>query len=518
MAEDSKKDPQSVDDIVDGIVDEMGVEDREVPKDTKEDAMASLGGVFNIPTSSKRRKKKASKKKADSEEGSLSKKERLRKKLEAESAASVDSFEEDKPEETLTEEPLKAEKVEVAATSAAAENATLDTADERASRREAQEIAGIFNPTPKDEAELDYSSDYLDEDDLGDHKKGGGANIFLVATILILLAVLGGVVIQFTDLGDDLGALFRGELREKRQAAVAKEEADFKAAQLAALEKFGTLNVTGTPLHSLVKLNGQIEYAPTSSGTWRELRVTSPSGKNFRNLKVKQPQTIELSSPGYKTESIELTEGMWDGSEDSSAYTKRLTLNLLAESPQNQAEMEQRMDTSLTDEDHYGTISINTIPAGANIIFNNNPLLDKKGEPLVTPVTFSEYYVKNEKTNRLDKKEINVDTPPDVGHKIELQVPEELGEFVPFATPVQRQMWTCHWKDGAAPDAPARGKTYRDSCEYKFAFDMDFKGLNTYIERREAEKEAIKAKNEKMKAEINAANGVEPDAEEATAE
>src|SRR5690554_3148747 len=492
MADDSKKDPQSVDDIVDDIVDDMGVEDRTVPKDTKKDAMAGLGGVFDIPSSSKRRKKKSSASETDAEEVSeepVSKKDKLRKKLKEEDA---------KAEEAPADEPVKKEKVAAKA------------ADKKASRDDAKEIAGIFKPSAGDDAPLDYSSEYLDEDDLGGHKQGG-TNMVLVGAIIVLVAILGGVILQFTTLGEDIGLLVRGEYREKKQAAVAKEEADFKAAQLAALEKFGTLNVTGSPLHSLVKLDGQVEYAPTSSGTWRELRVTSPSGKIFRNLKIKQPHTIELSSPGYKTESIELTEGMWVGTEDSTAYTKQISLNLMPQSVQNQAEMEQRMDTSDTDGDYYGTITINTIPAGAEVIFNNKPLLDKKGEALVTPVTFSEYYVKDEKTNKLEKKEINVDTPPDVGHKIELKVPETLGKFVPFATPVQRQMWTCHWKDGQAPDSPARGKKFRDYCDYKFSFDMDFNALNTYIERREAEKARILAENEKNRLEVLEANGGVPE-------
>lgn len=500
MADDSKKDPQSVDDIVDDIVDDMGVEDLTVPKDTKDDAMASLGGVFNIPTSSKRRKKKpaaseASSEKADSDETdsneaaqeSTSKKEKLRKKLKKE-----DTNPSEKP---AAEEPAEEEPV----------------AGEKAARGEAKEIAGIFNPTATDDAApLDYSSDYLDEDDLGGHPKSG-VNMVLVGAVIVLLLILAGVIMQFTTLGEDLALLVRGEYREKKLAAVAQEEADFKAAQLAAMEKFGNLNVTGSPLHSLVKLNGQVEYAPTSSGVWRELRVTSPAGKIFRNLKIKQPHTIELSSPGYKTESIELTEGMWVGTEDSTAYTKQISLNLMPESVQHQAEMEQRMDTSDTDGDYYGTITINTIPAGAEVIFNNKPLLDPKGEALVTPVTFSEYYVRDEKTNKLEKKQINVDTPPDVGHKIELRVPETLGKFVPYATPVQRQMWTCAWKDGQAPDVPARGKKFRDYCDYKFSLEMDFNALNTYIERREAEKARILAENEKNRLEVLKANGQAPE-------
>lgn len=505
MADDSKKDSQSVDDIVDGIADDMGVEDRKVPTDSKDDAVASLGGVFDIPSSSKRRKKKKKKKSStkesakesasvETDEKPLSKKERLRKKLNEESAAS------DEPEESAKEVESSKEK------------ASKEKTSEK-QKGDAKEIAGIFNPhASDDDIDFDTSSDYLDEDDLGGHKKGGGTNMFLVGLVIILIAILGGVVFQFTDLGDDLGALFRGELREKRQAAVRQEEEEFKAAQLAALEKYGTLNVTGSPLHSLVKLDGQIQYAPTSKGIWRALRVTSPSGKNFRNIKVKKPHTIELSSPGYKTESIDLTEGMWQGDEGSANYSKRLTLDLVAESLQNQAEMEQRMDTSDTENDYFGTVTINTIPAGATVMFDNHPLLDKKGEPMVTPVSFSEYYVKDEKTQKLEKKEVNVDTPPDVGHKIQLEIPEELGEFKPFATPVQRQMWTCEWKDGKAPDTPPKGKSFRDFCEYKFTLDMDFKGLNTYIERREAEKARVKAKNAKMKAEMAKAAGGDPEA------
>lgn len=494
--ENKKKSAQSVDEIVDDLAADMGVEDHEVPEEAADDAMASLGGVFNVSSSKKRRKKKSKRKK-----------EAKAPAPEAEEQPAPVA--EPEPEEQVEEAAQAPVEEEVAAAPAEPSNEKGEAVEPAPAKKPAKKatseaVSGVFNTAgSREDVDLDLASarDYLDEDDLDGVPAGGGTNKVLVLIIVVLLVAMGAIIFQFTDLGDDLIALMHGELREKRNAEVAQQEAAFKAEQLEKMEKFGTLMITGEPSYARIKLDGQIQYGQTSSGAWREVQLVSPSGAQFRNLKVKSDHTLEVSAPGHKSETMELTEGMWSGdSTDPYGYTKSLSMNLMPQSGQDQMEFDQRMDTTMTDEEYNGTVTISSVPAGAEITFNNHPLVDKDGEPLVTPVTFDKYYVKDEKTGKLKENTINVSTPPDVGHKIELNMPEEEGEYPAYVEQLQRRMWSCDWKDGQAPESPPSGKSYREFCDYTYKLEMDFEGLKTYIERREAEIARVKEENEKLQA------------------
>lgn len=463
MADEKEKGSPSADEIVEDMAADMGVEDEKVPEDSGDGAMDGLGGIFDVPTSKKRKKKKKS---ASSSDDKPSKKERLKKKLADKAAA--------KPKK-------KAKK----------SSAT-------------DELGGVFNPGGSgrgDIDDIDVGGDYLGEDDLGGYKKGASTStIILSLVIVVLVGALGFVVVKFTDIGGDVAALFRGELKERRMAEAQKKKEEWEAEQQAKLEKYGTLNVTGTPIYAKIKLDGQTQYGQTSSGEWRDVRLTT-SGAMFQNLKVKKKHTIDVSAPGFKPDSVELTEGMWTGGSSPYSYQKMVSVNLIPESGQHQLEFEQRLDTSDTENDYWGTISINSMPAGAKVMFNNKPLLDKKGNELVTPVTFDKFYVKDEESGKLEESQVNVDTPPDRGHKIQLAMPAESGEYPKYVTALQRRMWTCEWKDGQPPATPPNGKTFRDLCNYKYTLEMDFNALKSYIERREAEKKRIEEENAKLRAE-----------------
>lgn len=486
MADEKENGSPSADEIVEDMAADMGVEDEKVPEDSGDSAMDGLGGIFDVPSSKKRKKKKKS---ASSSDDKPSKKERLKKKLAEQKAKEAAEASDDADEEVAEAKPAQ------------------NKADKKKSNKKksstSDELGGVFNPggSGGGNDDVDLGGDYLGEDDLGGYKKGASTStIILSLVIVVLVGALGFVVVKFTDIGGDVAALFRGELKERRMAEAQKKKEEWEAAQKAKLEKYGTLNVTGTPVYAKIKLDGQTQYGQTTSGEWRDLRLTT-SGAMFQNLKVKKKHTIDVSAPGFKPDSVELTEGMWSGGSGPYSYQKMVSVNLIPESGQHQLEFEQRLDTSDVENDYYGAITINTMPAGAKVMFNNKPLLDKEGNELVTPVTFDKFYVKDEETGKLEENEVNVDTPPDRGHKIQLALPAEKGEYPKYVTALQRRMWTCEWKDGQPPATPPNGKTFRDLCNYKYTLEMDFNALKSYIERREAEKKRIEEENAKLRAE-----------------
>ncbi|MFP4599020.1 MAG: hypothetical protein ACLFVJ_12255 [Persicimonas sp.] len=453
MSDEQEKDSPSADEIVDDMAADMGVEDESVPEESGGGAMDGLGGIFDVPASSKRKKKKKKKK----------------KKKEEPSEASGESEKSKKPKKP-----------------------------KRSAKEDLDDLAGVLTPSSDDTPIDDLAGgDYLGEDDL-DGYGGGSAKKNLIIGLVVLLAVggLGFVFVTSTDTGGDMLALFQGDLREKRLAEADQKKKEWEAEQEAALEKYGTLNISGSPKYAVIKLDGKVHYGQTSSGAWRDLHLGQSSA--FNNLKVKQKHEVEVDAPGFDPETYDLTEGRWD--ENSGTYTKMLTINLAAESAQHDLEYQQRMDTSDTETEYYGEVTISSVPSGAKVEFNNYPLLDKDGEELTTPVTFDKFYVEDEDSGKLEEREIDVDTPPDRGHKIVLKMPEDKGEYPEYITALQRRMWTCEWKDGDAPDSPPQGKTYRDLCNYKYTLDMDFDGLKEYIKEREEEKKRVEERNAKLRA------------------
>ena len=403
-------------------------------------------------------------------------------------------------------------------------------------------VDGVLRPSA--EPAPDMSDDYLGDSDLGDYDAPKSKTVpVLVGVIVVLLLVItaGGIVMG--GLGGDLVALFKGELREKRLAEARMAKEKHEAEQQAKLEKFGNLMIMGNPQYALVKLNGQVQYGKTSQG-WREVRIGTSPG--VQDLKIKQTHQVEFSAPGFETVNIEVTEGKWQ-EVIGAGWQYAVQPTLLPTSVEAKTEFDARMSEDIENE-FFGKVTINSMPSGATVVLNNKPLLNEKGEELVTPVSFDKYWEKNEESGKLEEKQVKVDTALDIGHKIQVFFPSESkcpeGQTPPpacgtvdnccpeecsvatdtdckwpgYITSLTRPMWTCTWntEDGQAPppDKIAKDKTIQHYCDYTFQLDVDFNGLKTYIVQREEERKRIM---EQYKALGGADAGEAPEGEETAA-
>lgn len=474
-------------------------DEKEEGLDEASDAKASVGDIFGVSAGKKRKKKpKPEPEPAPSELDDDS------VPFEATEKPSVD------PEATLDADLLPVD-------------AKLPREDKAAPRKKPKKdtsaVDGVLRPGGSAPAPSNASDDFLSPSDLGDYDAPKSKTVpMLVGIIAVLLLVIVGGGIMATGQADDLVALFKGELREKRIAEARMKEEQFEAEQLAKLDTFGNLMISGNPQYALVKLDGQMQYGRTSQG-WREVRVGTSAG--VQDLKVKETHQIEFSAPGFEPTTIEVTEGKWQ-EVPGSGYSYAVTPSLLPVSVHAKQEFDARMSEDV-DNEYFGKITINSMPSGAKIVFNNKPLLNEKGEELVTPVTFDKYYEKDEKTGKLEEKQVKVDTALDVGHKIQAYIeyestcpegattPPQCGtvdnccpdecdvatdsdcKWPKYVTSLTRPMWTCTWNtdDGQPPAEIPKGKTIQHFCDYSFTLDLDFNGLKNYIVAREEERKRI---------------------------
>ncbi len=358
-------------------------------------------------------------------------------------------------------------------------------------------IGGIFNPESyaddPESADGDLQEAYLGDHDLeGTEADGVDKAIFMFGAIAVLL-LLGGSwgLLSFSNQGERIVHLFKGDLKEYERAKARQEKRRFEEKQLAQLPSFGTLKLRGYPKYSTLKLDGEVQYGKTpDSGEWRPVILKKDT--QFQNLDIEKKHTLAASAPGHKSADWTLTEDMWDQVSGSDVdYTRTINVNLIPESQERQWEFKERMKKN-PDNEFYGEVTITTKPEGAKIIFDGKPLLDEKGEPRKTPVTFEKAYYEDEESGEIKEKKVKVDMPPDEGHKIQLRM--EDGDYPKYVTPLERQMWTCEWKEGEPPEEPP----YAEGCNYKFEVDLDFDKLKSYIEERKKEKERIQKQNEKI--------------------
>jgi hypothetical protein len=550
MADDNEKDSPSADEIVDEMAADMGVEDEEVPEEEEDSSVGDLGGIFDVPSSRKRKQKEKK-----------SKKEKLKAALEKEKAAEagdeISEADETVEKDVTDEGEVKADDSGEDEEAAADEASAASSDDEEAASDEPEApkkskkskkstsddgtVGGVFKPTAKDD-DVEVMSGgvddaYLDDDDLGDYGGGGGMNtssLVMGGVIVILIAVIGVLMFQFTDVGKRLYWLMTGQL-EERELKEAEAEAERKRKEhLESQTKYGALNITGSPQYALLKLDGELQYGQTTSGEWKELRLTPQTV--FQGLKVGEKHEIVVDAPGHKRKKYDLTEGMWDGKlEQPTSYRKTLNVTLIPESGEKQIEFQQRLESD-TENDYYGTLEVNTIPSGAYVVLDNRLMRNEDGTPMTTPVSTDKYWAAEEivdwegkdkdtakkgskpgqqsgkpvdrpdlvpkmiarevSKSDLEEKQIRVDTPLDRGHKLQVRVPDAKGEYPHYITNIERQMWTCSWKDGEAP----KEQPYTKGCDYKYTLELDFNGLKSYIERRKEEKKKIMEKNQQLKA------------------
>ena len=358
-------------------------------------------------------------------------------------------------------------------------------------------IGGVFNPESyaddPESADGELQDAYLGDRDLeGSETDGVNKTIFMFGAIAVLLLAGGSWgLLSFSNQGDRIVHLFKGDLKEYERAKARQEKRRFEEKQLAQLPSFGTLKLRGYPKYSTLELDGEVQYGKTpDSGEWRPVILKKDT--QFQNLDIEKEHTLAASAPGHKSVDWKLTEDMWNQVSGSDVdYTRTLNVNLIPESQERQWEFKERMKKN-PDNEFYGEVTINTKPEGAKIIFDGKPLLDEEGEPRKTPVTFEKAYYEDEESGDIKEKKVKVDMPPDEGHKIQLRM--EDGDYPKYVTPLERQMWTCEWKEGEPPEEPP----YAKGCNYKFEVDLDFDKLKSYIEERKKEKERIKKQNEKI--------------------
>lgn len=460
----------------------------------------SVGGVFNPGSGSTKKKKK--KKEPKKEEDPV---DETADESAEESADEPEAADEDK-------EPEAAD-----ASSSESSSASSESSSSSASSSSGGDVGGVFAPGggsggsssggDTNGGGSSYDDDdlgYLDEDDLGDYEPssgGMGAGTYIIIGLVAFVVIAAGTIFA-TGQTERVYHLFKGDLHEWEQAQAAAIKKKHDQEQLKKLPKYGTLRIKGHPSYADLKLDGETKYGKTSSGEWRVLRLKrSPNMTTFQNLDAKKPHEVTVSAPSHETTTEEITPGMWSGGEGDIDVQKTWTVHLEPTSELRRKEFKQRMAKD-PENNYYGEVKITTEPEGAKVIFDNHPLLDEDGEEMTTPVTFKKYYVENKETGKLEEKKIKMDTPPDRGHKIQLQMPEEEGEYPKFVGALMRPMWTCEWKKEEKELEKLVEEedevTLPEHCEYKYSLDFSFEKLKGYIEARKQRIKEIKERNKKM--------------------
>ncbi|MEO1269905.1 MAG: hypothetical protein AAFX99_17605, partial [Myxococcota bacterium] len=275
----------SADEIIEALALEMGVDeekdkgnnaeasaskDEAKAKSNADDPVAGLGGIFNVPSSDSSSKKKKKAKKANKSAANSAQQNNSKK---GESGSDVDAID------------------------------TLFNVGNN-----------VSDPTPEELASVG-GVDGLDDDDLDrfERRAGGGTNTLLIGIIVLLALALVGVFAA-PRLGD-IKDVFTGEYRDKKDSAKRRAEEEHRQKQLDAMEKYGDLRIAGSPNNALIKFQfegeseSRIIYAPTSSGQYREMRLSVNT--IIRNLKIKQPLLVTVEAPGYQSQTTSITKDSW---------------------------------------------------------------------------------------------------------------------------------------------------------------------------------------------------------------
>jgi hypothetical protein len=271
-----------------------------------------------------------------------------------------------------------------------------------------------------------------DDKDLAklERKVSGGTNRLLIGLVVFMtfgLVSMGVFAFGGMALMSDIGAVFSGTYKDKKDSEKKRAEKEHREKQLAAMERYGTLNITGEPINSIIymQLEGETQptkrFAQTPSGLWRELTNTK-SGAIIKNLKIKKPINIRIEAPGYKPHIETLTKDMWQDS-GLGTYQYAMSRYLVHESDGVRSELEDRMLPFDEEMEVNGVIRVTSKPAGYKIKLNNRLVTDKDGKPILTtegsPVALTQLMLDPE-AKKKDPKLLKINTPPDNGYKIEI--------------------------------------------------------------------------------------------------
>jgi hypothetical protein len=238
--------------------------------DEASDAKSSVGDIFGVSSGKKKKKKPKSEIVSASEIGG------------DDSVPFPDKSDEDDDDEV---EPVKAEPKRERPASDDAPTKVAKPA--KKSKAATAALDGVLRPSSDDAPAASASDDYLSPSDLGDYDGPKSKAVpMLIGIIVVLVLVIVGGGVMMTGRGGDLVALAKGEYREKKIAEARMIEEKFEADQLANLERFGNMMISGNPQYALVKLT-----APCSTG------VPPRGGAKFVSVRRREFRTSRSSRP-----------------------------------------------------------------------------------------------------------------------------------------------------------------------------------------------------------------------------
>ena len=221
------------------------------------------------------------------------------------------------------------------------------------------------------------------------------------------------------------------------------------------VETPGRIVVMTRPSHARVQLDGQppFQVHPNRLGTLLERRART----EFHGLSIYTDHAVWLELPNYRGRRVLLPaygeEGSrWEQHGDEFVIVLNEELAVLAD---NADEIHRRLavfdcDDDAECQDLAGTITVQSRPAGANIRYAGQLLVDDEGQPVVTPATFSHYPSPD------DGGQVPVTLEPG-GIPLEL----ELLGYHTMITGVFPQVFSCTTADPDLPLEPA-------GCEYTY--------------------------------------------------
>jgi hypothetical protein len=493
MAGDEKKkgthsdEAPSADEIIEALALEMGVNDKkageaqpaptpaaeEKVSDQKKkpsgDPMADLGGIFEVPAASA--KKTTQKAKDVAGEAKAAAHEQTQKAAQKARAAAV-----------------------------AGEDA----------------VGSLFNVSGKASDEPREAPPTFDPDDDKDlekleRKAGGGTNRLLIGVIVALVLAMGAILIlnpgSEKSRVDDLGAVFDGTYRDKKDAEKRRIEEEHLKQQREALEKYGALNIIGEPDKAVIKLQleGETEpriiYATTGSeGVYSELRLPT----TIQNIKIKKPFAVRVEAPGYRPQTINITQDRWIETSVGD-FQYQLAVYLDPESVEAREELADRMlpfDKDGEEDGIVGTIKVDSNPPGAQIKLDGRLVVDDAGKPLLTPTTLDRLMPKpveegdKKDAKKDERKPIQVNVPH---HKVEVFWPEDQ-KRPSYVTGVFRNLWACAPKDEKDLNKLPKDARASLKCNYEYTVNADFTGIDAEIRRIKAIQEELLKEKEKLDA------------------
>ncbi len=483
-------------------------------KKKKKSVANDLGGIFGVAASGKKKKKVVKEVEPVSEDLSAAKSSEELPEISEAKDGSIDAI-----SEAISEAVSESQDMSTLRDTG---SRPLQKQLTKASKISSKKNAGLEGILMPGGPQID-ASDYLGDDDLGEIvAPAAKSNFLMMAIIGLLVLVIAGMAIMMTGSGDDLMSVFKGNLKEKKLAEKKMLEEAYAKEQKENLRLFGNMLIDGYPKFSEIRINGKKYYGRTSKGEWREVRIGTTNG--IQDLEIKKTHNLEVSLPGYESRKDTVKQDMWQPA-TGAAFGYAYNATLTPKSEIEKSEFDARMSQD-SENEFFGKVTLTSNPAGATVRFANEPLLDEKGNALKTPVTFSKWYAKDKKTGKLVGNDIRVDSTIDRGHKIQLSM--EYPNSCPDALPacgvsdgccpsectvatdmdckspkivdaLNRQMWTCNWKDGAAPKEIAKGKSIQHYCDYSFTYNYDIDAIKNFIVEGHKEREAIKAEAKAFK-------------------